>query len=331
MIRFFFVMTMLCLTLAGCGDVEWFPDPGVIPGDGTVALDVTPFSFTAKTGVTAGQVQTSDPVVISMTGGPAKISVDGGGRYKIDSGEFTIFDGTVSNGQQVTLEHTHAAGAVAQVTTVTIGEESGTFTSTTASAVIDIPVFSFPAKTGTAGTLTTSDSIPISLGSATSAPIRVADGEYRIGTGEFTSLPGTVNAGQTVTVRHTSAAGQTVSTLTIGSRSATFVSNTPVVAAFSFNPSQVSVPINTLQTSSSVTLSITGGSAPISVATTSDVSNGLSEYSINGGAFTSSPGEVENGKQVRVRHRSFTVAGHSVTTQLTVGDKKATFTSRTIE
>ena len=320
---------MLCLTLAGCGDIEWFPDPNAIPGAGGGTLDVTPFSFTAKTNVTAGQVQTSDPVAISMTGGPANISVDGGGSYKINSGEFTTADGTVNNGDQVTVQHTHTAGDAEVVTTVTIGEENGTFTSTTASAVINIPAFSFAAKTGTVGAVTTSDSITIDLGSATSAPIRVADGEYRIGTGTFTTSPGTVNDGDTVTVRHTSAAGQTVSTLTIGSRSATFVSTTVVVAAFAFNPSQVTVPINTLQTSSSVALSITGGTAPISVATTSNSTNGLSEYSINGAAFTSAAGTVKNGDQVRVRHKSFTVSGHSVTTELTVGGQKALFTSTT--
>ena len=38
---------------------------------------------------------------------------------------------------------------------------------------------------------------------------------------------------------------------------------------------------------------------------------------------------LKDGDQVRVRHRSFNVTGHSITTTLTVGDKTATFTSVT--
>lgn len=329
MIRLFFAVAMLCLALAGCGGVEWFPEPTVIPGADGATLNVTPFSFAPKTKVTAGDVQTSDPVTISMTGGPAKITVSTGGSYKINSGEFTSAEGTIKNSDQVTVRHTHTAAEVQVATTLTIGDESATFVSTTADSVTDVPAFTFTPKTNfTVGSEVISDGITVDLGSATSAPISVVNGQYSIGTAAFTSAAGTVNDGVTLRVRHTpTTTGQTVSTVTIGGRSATFVSTTVTVAAFTLNPSQVSAAVNSTQVAG-VTLSITGGTAPISVATTSN-STTTSEYSINGGIFTTAAGTVKNGDQVRVRHQASSISGRSVTTELTIGDKKALFTSTT--
>lgn len=275
-------MTMLCLALAGCGGVEWFPEPTPVPGAGGTTLDVTPFTFPSKTSVTAGEVQTSVPVAISMTGGPAKISVSAGGSYKINTGEFTSADGTINTGDQVTVQHTHTAGVEQVVTTLTIGEESATFISTTAASVVTVPAFTFAPKNNfTVGSAVASDSITVDLGGATSAPISIVNGQYSIGSGTFTSAPGTVNDGVSVRVQHTpTTTGQTVTTLTIGGTAGTFVSTTVTVAAFTFTPSQVNAAINTTQVSNSVPLTITGGSAPISVATTSN-STTTSEYSID--------------------------------------------------
>ena len=318
MMRFFFVVAMLCLTLAGCGEVEWFPDSNLTPGVNDDVV-VSPFSFTPRTNVTEG-LQTSDPATITITGnGAAAISVSGAGSYRINGG-FTTGNGSVRNGDQVVVQHNHPASAVQVVTTVTIADKSATFTTSTASSTDNVPAFTIAAKSNSVvGAEVTSDAITVALGGTTPVAISVANGSYSIGSAAFTTATGIVNNGDQVRVRHTAGAGRTVTTLTIGDRSATFVSNTTSVSAFTFN-TLTDVPINTTQTSNVVTLTITGGSAPITVS-----SNDSSMYSINGRAFTADPGTVKNGEQVRVRHISGNTAGRAVSTTLTVGDKRADF------
>ncbi len=96
----------------------------------------------------------------------------------------------------------------------------------------------------------------------------------------------------------------------------------PQVQQFSFTPSSVDgVATGSTQTSNAVTLSMDTSNANISV------SGG--EYSVNGGTFTSTAGTVVNGDTVAVRHTAASTAGTTVTTTLTVGDKRATFSSTT--
>jgi hypothetical protein len=65
----------------------------------------------------------------------------------------------------------------------------------------------------------------------------------------------------------------------------------------------------------------------LTAAATITVANG--EYSINGGAFTSSPGSITNGQTVRVRHTSSPSYNTTVNTVLTVGGVADTFSSTT--
>lgn len=77
-------------------------------------------------------------------------------------------------------------------------------------------------------TTVTSEAITIQ-GISVPATISVSNGEYAIGEGAFTSVPGKISSGQTVTVRHTSAdifEGSTSTVLTVGGVSATFTSTT---------------------------------------------------------------------------------------------------------
>lgn len=89
--------------------------------------------------------------------------------------------------------------------------------------------FSFTAANGVAlSTQQTSNTITVA-GINTGAAISITGGEYQIGSGAFTSAAGTVNNGDTVTVRHTSSAAfstATTTTLTIGGVSANYVSTT---------------------------------------------------------------------------------------------------------
>ena len=90
--------------------------------------------------------------------------------------------------------------------------------------------------------------------------------------------------------------------------------------AFSF-VDRTDVPLSTTITSAPVTISGITAAAPISVVG--------GEYSINGGAFTSSAGTVANGDSVRARHTSSASFSTSVDTTVTIGGVSDTFTSTT--
>jgi subtilisin-like proprotein convertase family protein len=90
--------------------------------------------------------------------------------------------------------------------------------------------FSFTDVTNVAlSTLQTSNAVSIT-GIDTPAPVSVVGGEYSIGCGSaFTTNPGTITNGQTVCVRHVSAAANSATsntTLTIGGVADTFTSTT---------------------------------------------------------------------------------------------------------
>ena len=79
-----------------------------------------------------------------------------------------------------------------------------------------------------------------------------------------------------------------------------------------------------LSTSNAIT--VTGIDSPTPIAVSGDPS---SEYSVNGGPFTSAPGTVNDGDTVVVRHLSSTTFGASVDTLLSIGGVSDTFTSTT--
>jgi len=126
---------------------------------------------------------------------------------------------------------------------VTVKLTSANATSTTSAALLSVGGFSTSLTVTTGDTDTTPDSFafaprlrmprstlvesaPVTItGLGGSATIGITSGEYRIGSGSFTSASGAVNSGETVTVRVMSGAtpGTTASaTLTIGPRSAPF-------------------------------------------------------------------------------------------------------------
>jgi hypothetical protein len=91
--------------------------------------------------------------------------------------------------------------------------------------------------------------------------------------------------------------------------------------AFSFTD-QSSVALSTLITSAPITVAGINAPAPISVTG--------GEYNINGGGFTSSPGTVNNGDQVRARHTSSGANSTAVNTTVTIGGVSDVFTTTTL-
>lgn len=199
----------------------------------TTPADTTPdqFTFTDQTNVALSTTITSNTITVSGINTAASISITGG-TYSINGGAYTSTTGTVTNGQTVSVRHTSSASySTATNTTLTIGGVSDTFTSTTLSFTSDsIPdQFTFIDQTNVAiNTTIVSNTITVS-GINTAASISVTGGQYRIGSGSYTSTSGTVNNGDTVSVRHTSSVnyiGTVDTTLIIGGVADTFSSTT---------------------------------------------------------------------------------------------------------
>ncbi|MBN8280087.1 MAG: hypothetical protein J0M16_05735 [Gammaproteobacteria bacterium] len=310
---------------------------GALDDTGTVTVTVedtvpTAITFTSQTGVALSTQVTSATANVAGISTAVPISVTNG-EYSVDGGAFTSTAGTVQNNQTVALRHTSSATpATDTVTTVTIGGFStvqGTFTSTTVPADTIPDAFSFTAVTNaTTSTAYTSNAITVA-GINAPAAITVTGGQYSVNSGAFTAAAGTVSNGDTVAVRQTSSASAstaTTATVTIGGVDGVYSVTTGAVAAdttpdqFTFTD-QENVDRDTVITSAPVTIAGINAAAAISVA------NG--EYSIDGGAFTSTAGTVTNGQEVAVRHTSSANSGSVVTTTLTVGGVSDAFSSST--
>ncbi|WP_026840695.1 hypothetical protein [Citrifermentans bremense] len=125
------------LVLPGCGDIVWFPP--------YVRLGTTPdqFTFAAKAGTDKSVTVTSDPITVSGLTEESRIFVTGSSEsaYSINGATATSAQGTVKNGDKVTVSHKSAATlGTATQTTLTIGTVSANFVSTT--RFVEIPVFS---------------------------------------------------------------------------------------------------------------------------------------------------------------------------------------------
>lgn len=195
--------------------------------------DSTPnaFAFTDQTSVTLSTLITSAPVQISgittttnwtASGGTACVS--SGNNCACDVAGYAA-SGSILNNQYMCARHTSSGAlSTATDTLVTVGGVSDTFTSTTLDDTIP-DSFAFTAQTGVPlSTVITSNTITVAGISAATA-ISIVGGTYSINGGAYTAGAGTVNNGDTVTVRQTSSASYstlTTATLTIGGVSGAF-------------------------------------------------------------------------------------------------------------
>ncbi|MDP4028897.1 MAG: choice-of-anchor D domain-containing protein, partial [Gallionella sp.] len=197
----------------------------------TLAQDTTPtaFTFTAQTGAALSSVATSDTITVAGINSAANISI-AGGTYSKNGGAYTAVAGTVNNGDTVTLQQTSSASFSTLTTaTLTIGGVAGTFDVTTLAQDTTPTAFTFTAQTGVAlSSVATSDTLTVA-GINSAANISIAGGTYSINGGGYTAVAGTVNNGDTVTLKQTSSGSfstLTTATLTIGGVSATFSTTT---------------------------------------------------------------------------------------------------------
>lgn len=201
--------------------------------------------------------------------------------------------------------------------------------------------FSFTNQSNlVASTLTESNAITVTGTDGTQTEvylISVTNGEYSIDSGSYTSASGTVIEGQTVKVRNTSSAtacGQVTTDLNIGGTSGSFTTTTTgsgctdtKINQFLFS-AQNGVARGTVVESDSITVTGIDGS-PVTVA----ISITGGDYSVNGGAYSSTASTVQLNDTVRVRHTSSSNYETSVNTDLTIGTGSnavsGTFTSTT--
>jgi len=117
--------------LAGCGDVDWFPESST-----STATAPTAFTFANKEGVALNTVTQSETVTLSGFTNELTVTVSGGdSEYSINGGAFTSSAGTILPNQTLRVQHTSATtSSTSTTTTVTVGTYTTTFTSITASS-----------------------------------------------------------------------------------------------------------------------------------------------------------------------------------------------------
>lgn len=191
--------------------------------------DTTPdsFVFTDQTGVALNTPITSDPITVTGINTSTSISVTGG-QYSRNGGAFTGSKGTAYQGDSIRVRHTSATAYNTTVNTVlTIGSIKDTFSSTTLVNTPDTTPnpFNFTQQTGVPlSTAVTSNAISV-IGINAAASISISGGLYSINGGSFLATAGSVNNGDTLTVRQISSANYSMTTnavLTIGGVSGTF-------------------------------------------------------------------------------------------------------------
>lgn len=296
----------------------------------TLDVDAVPdlFTFVDQTDVDILATITSAPVTITGIGSGIPVSVTGG-TFSVGCGTTYGTTGTVNNGQTVCVRHVSAgAGLASTNTTLTIGGQSDTFTSTTRNADQAPDIFTIPAVTNAdRGVFVESAAVTIT-GIDASTPVSVAGGQFSVGcTGTWTAQPGRVEPGGTVCVRLVSAntdSTTSTATLTVGGVQGSFAVTTGDTTPELFNfVDQADVPLSATTTSAPVTITGITARASISIQ--------AGEYSVGcDGSWTSAAGGlIANGESLCVRHVSSVRRGTDINTVVTVGGVSDTFTSTT--
>jgi hypothetical protein len=281
------------------------------------------FAFEAVTDVEPNSLQVSNPTQISGIEGMTWGEVSNG-EGSVNGGEFRTGWLALNNGDLVRLRH-HSAGTsgTSTTTTLSIADVSGSFTSTTAAIDTTPDAFAFIDQTAVApGTTVTSAPIVVSGINAPTA-ISVVGGSYSINGGAFTTMEGTVVAGDEVRARLTAATTASTATdamIIIGGVSATFTAVTgphdTTPDAFAFTD-VAGARRGRDVTSDQVRVAGIDTTAPISIV------GGGASYSKNGSPYTSAPGTVENGDRIRLRMTASSTAFATVSTRLSIGSEHA--------
>lgn len=192
-----------------------------------------PIAFAPINNATSSKYYDSTPATISAINAPSPISVKGG-LYKINDGPYTEQAGTVNLNDQVRLlVRASSRSARSVLATLTVGSISASFTVTTGGALDTVPDnFTFAAvNDAKPGTIHVSKPAIIT-GITARTPINVTGGLYRINTGSFSSLAGTVSAGDLVYVEVSASnlpGTSTIAQINVGGVSGSFTVTTRAI------------------------------------------------------------------------------------------------------
>ncbi len=283
-----------------------------------------PVTFAPVNDVNLSAVIESNQVTITGINTAVAVSVTGG-EYRIgDAGAYTDAAGTIKTGEKLQLRTTAASRLnTAKDVEVTVGTSTFTFTVTTKKTAGDVSFINKidqPWATGIeSNTVTLSNINP-------DTPISVAGGSYKINSSAYTTTAGTVNDGDTVTVKGNTASADltdTVVALTIGGQVRTFTLRTgkrvpddfTLAAATDQNPGAV------------VTRAITFSSPNITIPTPVSITGGT--FTVNGAPGVND-GLINPGDAIIVSGTApATADGSSQNVVLTVGGKSATLSITT--
>ena len=185
------------------------------------------------------------------------------------------------------------------------------------------------------GTLVNSETVTLSGFTGKLAVSLPAGGsgnpQYRIGNGAFTNAAGEIEAGQTLTLRHLSAASAAVarsSQVTVGSSTATFRSTTGAEDrtpdAFNFGVKAYAEPGSWAE---SVTVTPSGFNAALTVTPSSNAEFRIVSSGSDSGWVRS--GSVSPGQSIAIRHRASGTKLQYTKSSLKLGTETGGYTSRT--
>lgn len=234
--RAVWVLAIVAMICAGCGEVEWFPTTE------KSSTSPTAFSFNpaTKIDVNPGDTVTSDAITISgieSVSAKIRVSGDASSKYSINSAVFTNISGTIKNNDKVSVQHTSSSQLGTTVrTTLTIGDRSADFSSTTA----NVRPLTFTAKTNQPTNIFVFSDPQTVDGINGPFTISVTGGQYAITTSAttdcstlsaslFTEVQGSIADNQVVCLRNTTsliANSSVTTTLIIGGVQSTFTSTT---------------------------------------------------------------------------------------------------------
>jgi hypothetical protein len=310
--------------MAGGVSSTWTITTQGLPEDGTP----NDFSFTDVGPVTAGSTVTSNTLTLTGFDVPIPVSVVGG-LISINGAAFTASASPLSLGQTLRLQGTASlTNAGTTNVTVTAGGVSDTWTITTADIIPD--QFSFdPVNDAALSANVTSNTITVSgMDAGIGVSASVVGGGMSINGSGFIGGSTLIQNGQTVRLAAIASASYSTAvtvTLTINGVSADFVVTTLAAPdttpdAFNFNDA-TGAELSTLTISNSIT--------PIGYNSAAAITVSGGEYSIDGGAFTSSAGTISPASSVRVRATSSGAYSTAVSVTLTIGGVSDTWTVTT--
>ncbi len=306
----------------------------------TRAADITPdtFTFTPVSGAEPSvYIESNTITVTGVDAGvniPVSISGETNSQYSINGGSWVSSAGNVQLNDTVQVRVITSQYNNAILATLDINGVTGTFNVTTRAADTTPDTFTFTPVTGSeVNTVRASNTIVVTgIDSGINVPVSISGSgsEYSINGGSWVNTAGILSLNDTVQVRlisSTSYNTQVTATLDISGVTGDFNVTTRVADttpdAFIFT-AQNNVPLSTLVTSNTITVTgvDSGVNIPISVVG--------GEYSVNGGMYDSSPGNVQLNDLITVRHTSSSSGSTLTTTTLDIGGVTGDFTSSTI-